>query len=75
MNANWLTAVGNEVTGKCFTPPQSTNVVVPYGSETQTNRNSSDYIYELKDFILDPVDKIETFSDFNNETNHFSNFE
>jgi len=74
-DANWLTSVGNEVTGKCFTPPHSTNVVVPYGSETQTNRNSSDYIYELKDFILEPVDKIETFSDYNNETNQFSTFE
>jgi hypothetical protein len=74
-DANWLTSVGNEVTGRCFTPPQSTNVVVPYGSKTQTNQNSSDYIYEVKDFILDPVDKIETFSDFKCETNQFSTFE
>jgi hypothetical protein len=41
MNANWLTAVGNEVTGKIFTPHPSTNVVVPYGSESQTNQFSS----------------------------------
>jgi hypothetical protein len=41
MNANWLTAVGNEVTGKCFTPPDSTTVVLPYESESQTNQFSS----------------------------------
>jgi hypothetical protein len=74
-DANWLTAVGNEVTGKCFTPPKSTNVIVPYGSESQTNHNSSDYIYELKDFIFDPVDKLQTFSDCKHETNQFSTFE
>jgi len=74
-DANWLTSVGNEVTGKCFTPPRSTNVIVPYGSESQTNRNSSDYIYELKDFIFDPVDKLQTFSDCKYETNQFSTFE
>uniref|UniRef100_A0A6C0KRP3 AAA+ ATPase domain-containing protein n=1 Tax=viral metagenome TaxID=1070528 RepID=A0A6C0KRP3_9ZZZZ len=74
-DANWLKSVGNEVTGKCFTPPHSTNVIVPYGSESQTNRNSSDYVYELKDFILDPVDKIDTFSDYKYETNQFSAFE
>jgi hypothetical protein len=75
LNANWLTSVGNEVTGKCFTPPESTNVVVPYGSKTQTNQNSSDYVYEIKDLIFNPIDKIETFSDYNNETNQFSTFE
>jgi hypothetical protein len=41
MNANWLTSVGNEVTGKCFTPPKSTNVLLPYESELQTNQFSS----------------------------------
>ena len=41
-DANWLTSVGNEVTGKIFTPPPSTNVVVPYESESQTNQNFSD---------------------------------
>ena len=38
MNANWLTSVGNEVTGKSFTPPKSSTVVLPYESELQTNQ-------------------------------------
>jgi hypothetical protein len=41
MNANWLTAVGNEITGKSFTPPKSSTVVLPYESESQTNQFSS----------------------------------
>jgi hypothetical protein len=41
MNANWLTAVGNEVTGKSFPPPDSTTDVFPYESESQTNQFSS----------------------------------
>jgi hypothetical protein len=41
MNANWLTAVGNEVTGKSFTPPKSSTVVLPYESESQPNQFSS----------------------------------
>ena len=41
MNANWLTAVGNEVTGKSFTPPKSSTAVLPYESELQTNQFSS----------------------------------
>ena len=41
MNANWLTAVGNEVTGKSFTPPKSSTDVLPYESESQTNQFSS----------------------------------
>jgi hypothetical protein len=41
MNANWLTAVGNEVTGKPFTPPHRTTVVLPYESDSQTNQFSS----------------------------------
>ena len=41
MNANWLTAVGNEVTGKSFPPPKSTTVVLPYESDSQTNQFSS----------------------------------
>jgi hypothetical protein len=40
MNANWLTAVGNEITGKSFTPPKSTTDVLPYESESQTNEFS-----------------------------------
>jgi hypothetical protein len=104
MNANWLTSVSNEVTGKRFTPPQSTNVVVPYGSKTQTNQNFPDansftdkremeqlsernkiiekaqqkILYaddKLEAWRLDPVDKIETFSDYMYETNQFSTFE
>ena len=38
---NWLTAVGNEVTGKSFRPPDSTTDVLPYESELQTNQFSS----------------------------------
>jgi hypothetical protein len=37
MNANWLTAVGNED----FIPPKSSTVVLPYESESQTNQFSS----------------------------------
>jgi ATP-dependent Lon protease len=37
MNANWLTAQGNEN----FTPPHSTTVVLPYESASQTNQFSS----------------------------------
>lgn len=74
MNANWLTSVDSEITGRVLGHPSNSNVL-PYESESQTNQNSSDYVYELKDFILDPVDKIETFSDYNNETNNFSTFE
>lgn len=40
MNANWLTAVGNEITGKNFIPPDSTTIVVPYHSALQTNQFS-----------------------------------
>ena len=35
---NWLTAVGNEITGKNFIPPDSTTIVVPYQSALQTNQ-------------------------------------
>jgi hypothetical protein len=41
MNANWLTAVGNEVTGKPFTPPKSTTGILPYESDSQTNQFTS----------------------------------
>ena len=38
LDANFLTAVGNEITGKNFIPPDSTTVVVPYQSALQTNQ-------------------------------------
>lgn len=106
-DANWLTAVGNEVTGKPFTRPHITNVVVPYGSKTQINQNQNfsdansftdkmemeqlsernkiiekalqkeinDAYDKLKTYHLEPVDKIETFSEYKYETNQFSTFE
>ena len=95
-DANWLTSVGNEVTGKNFIPPDSTNVVVPYGSKTQTNENFpnansfTDRMNDRKQKLserttylddkleasrLDPVDKIETFSDYKYETNQFTSLE
>ena len=38
---NWLTEVGNDITGKTFLPPDSTTDVLPYESELQTNQFSS----------------------------------
>jgi hypothetical protein len=54
-DANWLTSVGNEVTGKIFIPPPSTNVVVPYESESQTNHNFSDANYLNEKMEMDYI--------------------